>query len=74
MNDLIQMAMVQAVEHDGDRDGRVFHSAHFSDAFLRLADAKAPPLDSKIVAAVLCGRNDVVRLPGGDHYRLVMDE
>ena len=69
MNDLISLAIRQAIELFGPRGDGVFNAAGFSTAFIRLAGV-TDSLDGKVVRAMLCGRSDVEVLLGGAHFRL----
>lgn len=69
--DLIGLAVTLAAERfgseqTGETDG-IFNAANFSAAFCELARV-VDPIDGRIVAAILSGRRDVVRLPDGAHY------
>lgn len=70
MNDVVRLAMYQAAERFGGRDG-LFNSANFSLSLCRISDYSGPGLDGKLVAAILSGRSDVVRLSGGAHWKLL---
>jgi hypothetical protein len=72
MNDLIHFTMARAVrrfQRDGSHDS-VFNGAAFAQEFRDISGVNSL-LDGQVVAAILCGRSDVLRLEGGSHYLFI---
>lgn len=67
--DLVHLAMRQAADAFGGSDG-TFNAAGFSIAMTRISGLNGSVLDGHMVRAILCGRQDVVILPGGAHFQL----
>jgi len=68
-NDMIRFAMERAAISFGG-DNKDFTAAGFSNACRGLSSCEQT-LDGRMVAFILAGRKDVVRLEGGCHYRIV---
>lgn len=66
MSDLIYRACLEACRRFGDP--KLFNAANFSAAFCDLAELTGP-LDGRLVAAMLQGREDVLPY-GRSHYAL----
>lgn len=71
-NDLIRLAIDRACESMGGSDG-LFSAAGFSCKFCDLLPTDTT-LDGHVVRALLTGRNDVMPLPDGSHYRRIKEE
>jgi len=69
--DVVWLAMHQAVEaYGGEADG-TFNAAGFSSCLMRIAGLKGV-IDGNLVKAILAGRSDVEMLkPGDAHYKLL---
>lgn len=69
--DVVWLAMHQAVvAYGGEADG-MFNAAGFSSCLMRIAGLKGV-IDGILVSAILAGRTDVEALDsGGSHYRLL---
>lgn len=71
MNDLIRLAMEQAVaslvSFDRETYRNQFDSAGFSVALTRIA-GKRIPIDGDLVRLILTGRSDVKVLPRGSRF------
>ena len=68
MNDVVHLAMMQAA---GDFSASTtFNAACFSRCLTRIAGVSGV-IDGLVVAAIMAGRTDVVRLKGGAHYQLL---
>jgi hypothetical protein len=65
----VQKAMLLAADRFKAVDGRTFNAAGFAHAMVCLTGVKQF-LDGKMVAAILDGRQDVMKLSGGSHYRV----
>lgn len=72
MFDLIHLAMRRAAERFGGKD-KTFNAANFAQAFRAIAGVENL-LDGREVEVILCGRNDVVQLHGGAHYRILEEK
>lgn len=69
MFDVVHIAMRRAAEKFGGSD-KVFNGAGFGTELAKIANL-AGGVDGSLVEVVLCGRDDVVQLSGGSHYRLI---
>lgn len=72
MNDLIRLAMERAARGFDRTGGKgIFNAAGFACELSKLADSR-PPVDGKLVRAMLTGRSDVTPLKGGAHYQITV--
>ena len=71
MQDLVNYVCLLATRAFGGNDG-VFNLAGFSHQFSKVTGIKRT-IDGKAVEAILWGRKDVERLPGGAHYRYLFN-
>ena len=69
MSDLIHWVMIRAHRRYGGTSDGMFNAANFSHAWQDVTGLKSG-LDGEAVAAMLHGRNDVVRFKGGAHYQI----
>jgi hypothetical protein len=69
MFDLVNLAMRRACEKF-DRSDKVFNAAGFGTELAKLANIGGV-IEGNLVEVILCGRDDVVQLSGGSHYRLI---
>ena len=73
MNDAVQLAARHACERFGQRGDGIFNAAGFGLALNRLAGLRGG-IDGNLVAAILCGRDDIKVLRGGSHFRLLEEQ
>lgn len=70
-NDLVHLAMERAAKNFDRTGGKgIFNAAGFACEFSKLAESR-PPVDGRMVRAMLTGRDDVTPLKGGAHYQLL---
>jgi hypothetical protein len=69
MNDMMRYAMEKAAKTFGGSDG-MFNLACLSNSITRICGIKGV-IDGEILRCLLVGRNDVLPLSGGAHFRLI---
>jgi hypothetical protein len=72
MNDVMRLAIDKACMSFGGTDG-MFSAAGFASAIRKMSDTEGL-LDGNVVRLLLTGRNDVIPLHDGCHYKRLIEK